>query len=348
MKHNSRSIALSLLLLALGLGRSWAGPAIAAPWSAPGPFKVLVANEEWRDESRSRNIPVRIYSPEAAPGSLPVVIFSHGLAGSRTAGEAWGRQWASWGIVSVHLQHPGSDTTSVRQAPGTFTDKMKSAMTFEQLVARTKDVSFAADEIARRAKAGDAPFAQVDASRIGLSGHSFGALTTLAVAGQRMPDGLTPFADPRFRAFIALSPSPRSAKDVKNAYLSITAPFLSITGSQDQVYLTPEITPDDRVLPFEGMASGNKYLLWLNTATHMSFAGQMENTPRARLFARTIDGASLPPDQPHIDEMVKAVSTAFWLAYLSSAAELGKQASAWLTESGPGALCASGDRWRTH
>lgn len=52
---------------------------------------------------------------------------------------------------------------------------------------------------------------RLNLDRIGMSGHSFGAISTLAAAGQMMgPKAFErSFAEPRIRAGIAYSPSPR-------------------------------------------------------------------------------------------------------------------------------------------
>ncbi|HEY3332511.1 MAG TPA: hypothetical protein VGK19_20950 [Capsulimonadaceae bacterium] len=350
-RSNRNSPALSRLALVVVIAAAFltALPARAVPsrdWSAAGPFKVAVTEDSWRDSSRSRDIPVRIYAPVSAPGLSAVVVFSHGLGGNRQAGETWGRQWASWGFVSVHIQHPGSDTQAIRDGTGTVTQRAKAAMTVEQLQARAQDAVFVATEIARRAAAGVGPFANVDAKAIGFSGHSFGAKTTLAVAGETFPATLTPMSDPRYKAFIAFSPMSRTVGDLNNAFGSIKAPFLSLTGSQDTVEaLTPSITPENRTLPFQHMARGDKYLGWLDTATHKSFGGQGDATKRR--FKGLAGEPQTPPNQPHIDAVVKATTTAFWLAYLTPTTDVGREAKAWLDRGGPKEMLASADRWET-
>ena len=52
--------------------------------------------------------PIRVYLP-AAGTPAPVVLFSHGLGGSREGNAFMGRHWAQRGYVAVFLQHPGSD-----------------------------------------------------------------------------------------------------------------------------------------------------------------------------------------------------------------------------------------------
>src|SRR5271170_3301939 len=72
-------------------------------------YSVEVLRYEWFDASRNRKVPVKIYYPNTSDGVFPVIIFSHGLGGSREGYEYLGRHWAACGYVSVHVQHLGSD-----------------------------------------------------------------------------------------------------------------------------------------------------------------------------------------------------------------------------------------------
>ena len=69
----------------------------------PAPVDVTV-----HDRDRDRDIPLRIYLP-AEDVAAPVVLFSHGLGGSREGSAFLGRHWAARGYAAVFLQHPGSD-----------------------------------------------------------------------------------------------------------------------------------------------------------------------------------------------------------------------------------------------
>src|SRR5450432_2707225 len=69
-----------------------------------------------KDAKRSRDIPIRVYLPkEKAPA--PVVLFSHGLGGSREGSAFLGNHWAARGYVAVFLQHPGSDESIWKNKP---------------------------------------------------------------------------------------------------------------------------------------------------------------------------------------------------------------------------------------
>jgi predicted dienelactone hydrolase len=65
--------------------------------------EVAIARFDWRDSARDRDVPVKIYYPKDLGGPVPVVIFSHGLGGSREGYEYLGRHWAGCGFVSVHV-----------------------------------------------------------------------------------------------------------------------------------------------------------------------------------------------------------------------------------------------------
>ena len=66
-----------------------------------GPAAVETVAYDWHDAKRDRRVPVKIYYPKTGNGPFPVIIFSHGLGGSREGYEYLGRHWASWGYVSV-------------------------------------------------------------------------------------------------------------------------------------------------------------------------------------------------------------------------------------------------------
>ena len=74
---------------------------------------VLIHSDEleWFDQSRQRAVPVLYYAPNLveAGQSLPLIVFSHGLGGSRDRYAYLGKYWASQGFASLHLQHVGSD-----------------------------------------------------------------------------------------------------------------------------------------------------------------------------------------------------------------------------------------------
>ena len=297
--------------------------ALAEPdhgYARSGPYAVRTISDPWRDASRERILPVKFYAPQGE-GPFPVILFSHGLGGSREGGSGWGSHWASHGFLSVHLQHPGSDESLWRSSRiSEMRAALLSGMSVRQFVDRNADVAFVIDEITRRVAAADPDLRGADLSRIGMSGHSFGARTTLAVAGERFPVfGSNP--EPRISAAVGFSPAATGpAGDFAARFGSIAMPFMSITGTDDDDVVANGSTPDNRLVPFQNMRPPAKYLLVLRGGNHMVFNGV---PGLARL-----DGAR----EAVIFNFSRAASTAFWKAHL-----LGDGiARAWLTREGLG------------
>jgi predicted dienelactone hydrolase len=222
-----------------------------------------------------RAVPVRVRLPDG-DGRVPVVLFSHGLGGSLDAGTRWAQGWAAAGIATVHLQHPGSDQALWRGLSGVQAiEALRGGATPQQFVARLGDVRFVLDRLAQGGTIGACRLDRLDLTRVVMAGHSFGAQTTQAAAGQTFvtAGGEVAFADPRLRAAIAFSPSPSPTVADATAFGKIAMPFLSVTGTDDAVPMLNRVTPADRTRPFAAMPPGGKYLLVLDGADHMIFAG---------------------------------------------------------------------------
>jgi predicted dienelactone hydrolase len=114
------------------------------------------------------------------------VLFSHGLGGSREGPAFLGEHWAGRGYLAVFLQHPGSDE-SVRKdvSPGQRLRAMEQAASARNFLLRARDVPAVLDQLERWNRSPGHPLVgRMDLGRIGMSGHSFGAVTTQAVSGQ--------------------------------------------------------------------------------------------------------------------------------------------------------------------
>lgn len=257
-----------LLLLCCALAQAEAPGAAAQSDTA-----VRVVDQEWSDTARDRVVPVRVRVPTGS-GPYPVILFSHGLGGSRAGGELWGGAWAHHGYIVVHMQHPGSDESLWRGQGLAAMANVRDGISPKNALLRAGDVSFVLDEIARRRAQGDPLFAHADLQRIGMSGHSFGAQTTLTVAGEK--GAFTgSHADPRIKAAIAMSPAAwGSTDDLMRRYADMRLPFMSLTGTEDRAGITPNITVDNRKLPYRYMPAPDKYLLVLDGANHMVYNGQ--------------------------------------------------------------------------
>lgn len=292
-------------------------------YAASGPCRVREELEVWHDERRQRPIPCRHYLPQGV-ARTPLILFSHGLGGDRDNGERWLRHWASHGYRGLALQHAGSDAAVMAGSPMALRRALTAATTPEQSLARLADLGFVLDEVWRR-QAADPAWAGVDLERVGLAGHSYGAVTTQAMAGERRAYG-PPVVEPRLRAFLGLSPSARGEEAPLNArFAGIRRPFFCITGTRDDGIGLHDISAADRTVPYRHMPGGDKFLLVLDGAAHMPLAGNPGSRhvlpPRA---ATAIQGASL----------------AFWEVTLG-----GRQAArTWLCQDFPSTL-VPGDTW---
>lgn len=284
---------------------------------------VRLTEQDWPDAARGRTVPVRIYEPIDAIGALPLLLFSHGLGGSRAGGEQWARWWAANGFLCVHMQHHGSDEVLWKdKSPLAGFAALRRAMSVENGVLRAQDVGFVLDEIARRKQAGTAPFAQANLARIGLSGHSFGARTTVTT--------VSAVGEKRIRAAIAFSPAPEADEALNRArFGKIAIPFMNLTGTSDHLPFVDDFPAEDRRLPYQFMNGPDKYLLVLNGADHFVFNGQ----PAERKWTdqnRTIHAP-----------LIERATLDFWNAYLRDDA----QALADLTQGGLKAALGANGEW---
>jgi len=332
--------------------RQWMLGTAAAPFLTMSPARGQVSaqaegrpsgvteDDTWQDRARQRSVPMRIRWPaESAPmppGGRPVVLFSHGLGGTAAGGERWGQAWCAAGLVVVHLQHPGSDLEAVRRVARSFSDQagLRRAAGPEQLLARLEDVVFALDEMQRRQAAGSGRWSEARVQAVGMSGHSFGAHTTLGMAGQRYP-GHPGMDEPRLAAFMAFSPTLPARGDPAQAFARLTRPLLCITGTHDDDVVGNGATPERRMGVFAALPQGRKAQLVLEDADHMTFAGNAGL--RGEALARHAPARTL---QAQHHALVAAITTDWWRAHLLGDA----QALGRLTQ--PASL-APGDRWQT-
>jgi len=272
-----------------------------------------VTDFSWTDPARGRELPLRVRWP-AGNGPCALVLYSHGLGGSREGGDVWGSTWAEAGLAVVHLQHPGSDSEVLSSGMAA----LRAAASPPQLLARVADVRFVLDELARRAA--QPPWSRVRQDAIGLGGHSFGAHTVQALAGQRyaLPGSL---ADARLQAFVALSPSPgRGGLSLAQQFGGIERPFLAVTGSLDNDPLGRDAAAGldgaKRAQVYDGLPSGKRALLWLDGADHMTFAGNSK-PPIRWAGARGARGAAVLQREPAQQRTVARVTAIWWLRWLA-------------------------------
>lgn len=299
-------------------------PEAASP--APLDFKV-------QDPKRERALPIRVYLP-ATKQAAPVVLFSHGLGGSCQNNPYLGKHWSARGYAVVFVQHPGSDESVWRgQRPGQIPTAMKLAASLENFMLRVADIPAVLDQLTRwHAEEAHALRGRLDLSRIGMSGHSFGAVTTQAVSGQSLPVGGARFTDPRIKAAVAMSPSVPAAGSAERAFGSVTLPWLLMTGTKDVARIgamTIGGDLDSRLGVYPALPPGDKYELVLHDAEHGAFG------------ERSLPNEGANRNSNH-HRVILALSTAFWDTSLRGDAE----ARAWLNSESPRSVMEKDDKWQ--
>jgi len=281
-----------------------------------------------QDAARTRAIPLRVYLPRAKQPAA-VVLFSHGLGGSREMNAYHGRHWALRGYVAVFLQHPGSDEGLWKDKPvGQRYAALKAAANLENFQLRVQDVPAVLDQLAVWNQERAHPLSgRLDLTRVGMSGHSFGAVTTQAVSGQTPLLGKG-FTDPRIKAAILMSPSAPRRGDPKQAFGNVKIPWLLLTGTHDSAAITGTDAAARRVV-FPALPPGGKYELVLDKAEHSAFTDR-----------------PLPGDteqrNPNHHRAILAITTAFWDAHLRADAA----AQQWLGSDKVRGVLEKADQWQ--
>jgi len=156
------------------------------------PIEISSIENTWHDAARNRDVPFKIYLPKSDAAAHPVVVFSHGLGGSRDGYRYLGEYWAGHGFVCAHLQHIGSDTAvfidGLKDDQGPQQTMRRAAMDPRNAIDRAKDVTFVIDQLKRMNDDAQSPLhARLDLAKLGMAGHSFSGHTTMVIAGQWMP-----------------------------------------------------------------------------------------------------------------------------------------------------------------
>ena len=300
------------------------------PLAAPKKDQITPQDFSVTDDARHRDIPVRVYLPEGKTAA-PVVLFSHGLGGSRENSPYLGQHWAARGYAVVFMQHAGSDEKVWEDAPvAERMDALKGAASLQSLMDRVRDVPAVLDQLERWNKTeGHALSGRLDLAHVGMCGHSFGAVTTQAVSGQSSPLTGQRFTEARIKAALPMSPSaPRKGVDPSAAFGTVKIPWLVMTGTLDNSPIG-DASPESRLKVFPALPPGNKYELVLDGAQHSAFGD------------RPLPGDTRERNPKH-HRAILALSTAFWDAYLRDDADAKK----WLSGDEAKSVLEKADRWQ--
>jgi predicted dienelactone hydrolase len=241
-----------------------------------GSYRAIDLN--WTDAARSRDVPARLYWPDGASSTskVPLVVFSHGLGGTRMGYSYLGRHWASLGFASLHVQHEGSDRAVWFGNVFTLFGRLQGAASEQNALARVKDISFAITQLL--AEREFAP--SIDASSIAVAGHSYGANTAMLIGGATVLREAGPLSlkDDRVSALILISAPPFTGEgDMAEILKPISIPTLHVTGTED-VIRVPGYGSDfrDRLAIYDAQREPRKMLAVFKGATHSIFTDRID------------------------------------------------------------------------
>jgi len=281
------------------------------------------------DAKRARKVPIKIYLTPSKEVK-PVIVFSHGLGGSRDGNPYLGNHWAKNGYAVVFVQHAGSDRAVWESvAPAERMNALKKAAGVQAAIDRLFDIPFILDQLEKwNADESHELSSKLDLDHIGMCGHSFGAVTTMGLVGQKYPGDFS-MPERRFDAFLPMSPQPAIGRSPKESFGHLGLPILCMTGTKDGSPIDPTMKPEKRREVFEASPEGDKFQLVLEGADHFVFSdgGGIISTPR----------------NPNHHPVILETSTRFWDAYLKG----DSSAKAWLQSDAPGKIeaMASEDVW---
>ena len=275
------------------------------------PHKVMIERDTLHDAARDdRPIKIKTYYPVAENlEKLPLIIWSHGLGGSVDGASFLSRFIASHGYVVTHVQHHGTDSSLWEGKPGHPWDiiraqKINRGATLNRFI----DAPFVLDNLPEWLKGHPQINEIVDFGTIGMSGHSFGSLTTQVVGGMMFPDEkgvLRRHRHERFKAGILYSPGPidhLGLDEPHDVYGSIDLPMLHMTGTDDD---SPVEDWDykKRLDVFNNITEAAQRLLVIKDGDHMVFNGS-----RGKLGQN--------PNREKHETIIKIIALAYWDAML--------------------------------
>lgn len=229
-----------------------------------------------RDAARNRDVTVSIEYPTRGTAN-PVIIFSHAYGSSGRSYVGLSSYWASYGYVVIKPTHAdsGKSTTPAKGASELWPGE--TAASYRDRVA---DVQFVIDSLEMLEQKYPELQGKINREKIGVGGHSYGALTAMLASGAKTFQGDVPtrVADARIDAVMALSPigTDAGAGLVNESWSDIRIPALFMTGTRDQPPTGYE--PSWRREAFDRSAPGEKWFISIPGARQSSFEGIVLNT----------------------------------------------------------------------
>ena len=250
-----------------------------------GPLEVVTETSEAADRARGITFPIEVWAPaDDRKEDRALVLFSHYSSGHRRKSSFLCEHLASHGYVVAALDHSEVVDPRLARRDGE-TPAERKARVEAVMAARVPDVRFLLDRVLS-ARHG------VDASRIGIVGHSFGGWTALA----------TPEVERRVGSVVALAPggSDRPRPGVVPVKLTFhwerAVPALFIAADGDVPI------PLQNVVELYDRAPSPKRLFVLRRADHQHFVDDVEGEQEA------VRAATFPGDAAWIPAATRPIS----------------------------------------
>ena len=279
-------------------------------------------------KQRDRIFPTDLYLPKTdrTDTALPLIVISHGLGSDLTTFDYLAKHLASQGFAVAVPEHPGS---SASQIESLLTGLDSDVTPPEELIDRPLDIKFLLDRLSETY--GD----RIDTNNVGMIGQSFGAYTTLAIAGAPLnwttlagdcddiqnswnlslliqclawqipvADAAVELKDERITAAIAINPLSSSIFG-QESLSKIEIPLMIVSGSADPI--TPALP--EQIVPFTWLTTSAKYLALLKGGTHFSTLNESAGSI-------PIPEAAIGPDPKIAQAYIKQLGLAFFGRYV--------------------------------
>jgi predicted dienelactone hydrolase len=242
-------------------------------YAARGTFDVGVLTLRLVDASRAtpphagqpgapdRKLTVEVWYPAtsgssppalARGGPFPLVVSSPGLLDNRLGETYYTEALASRGFVVASIDFPLTNTASLGAPGGPYLGDLHN---------QPGDVHFVIDELLRRSHTSGDPLAgAISRRRIGATGLSLGAVTTLLVTYHPT------LRDRRIRAALPIAPGGACAVN-EHFFARTRRPLLALVGEQDLI-----LPPDANALPALDLVRSRSQLVTLVAGTHTAFS----------------------------------------------------------------------------
>lgn len=259
-----------------------------------------------RDAGRDKELGLQVTFP-GDEGVFPIIIWSHGLFGTKEDYSPLIDFWAENGYVCIRPEHSDSRALLKKKM------NMNDPSALSDWRNRPKDVSFIMDSLRMIGELIPGFGEKVDAAKIGIGGHSYGAHTAQLVAGALVREpgasGYGIMSDLRPSVFLFISTQNLMHEFDGNSWSVLERPFMIITGTKD---FSPRTNQPkfSRKEPFHKAPPGRKYLMVIENGYH-NFGG-ISGGPG-------FPGAG-PNNERHVN-IVRSASLALWDSFLKGDSE---------------------------